>query len=59
MSKKYNQKEIIRAVTAIRHRNNILWMHLFKTAMNAPGMKKVIREIVQNDKKVSKWMGRV
>ena len=56
---KYSEKEIIKAVTAIRRRNNILWMHLFKVAMHAPGMKKVVREIVRNDKKIVKWMSRV
>lgn len=59
VARKYTHREIIKAVTAIRRRNNVLWMRLFKVAMTAPGMKKVIREIVANDKKVSKWMSRV
>lgn len=57
--KKYSQKQILKEVTAIRRRNNILWMHLFKVAMVAPGMKKVVREICANDKKVVKWMSRI
>ena len=58
-SKKYSQKQILAAVTAIRRRNNLLWMMLFKTAMKDPTMKPVIREICKNDKAVVKWMNRV
>ena len=59
MKKKYSDKEIIKAVTAIRRRNNVLWMHIFKVAMKDPGMKKVIREICKNDRTVVKWMSRI
>lgn len=59
MRKKHSEKQIIKAVTAIRRRNNILWMVLFKIAMKDPAAKKVIREIASNDRKIVKWMSRI
>lgn len=59
MAKKYSKQQILRAVTGIRRRNNILWMHLFRVAMDDPRMKTVVRQIIANDKKVVKWMGRI
>jgi hypothetical protein len=34
-------------------------MHLFRVAMEDPRMKTVVRQIIANDKKVVKWMGRI
>ena len=59
MKKKYTEKQIIGSVTAIRRRNNILWMVLFKIAMKDKAAKKVIREIGANDRKIVRWMGRI
>jgi hypothetical protein len=59
MKKKYSEKEIIKAVTGVRRRNNLLWMMLLKTAMKDPAMKPVIREICKNDRTVVKWMSRI
>lgn len=59
MRKKASDKQIIKAVTAIRRRNNILWMVLFRIAMKDPAAKKVIREIGANDRKIVKWMSRI
>jgi hypothetical protein len=57
--KKSTERQIIKAVTAIRRRNNILWMVLFRIAMKDPSAKKVIREIASNDRKIVKWMSRI
>lgn len=59
MKKRYTQRQIIKAVTAIRRRNNVLWMVLFKIAMKDPAAKKVIREIGANDRKIVRWMSRI
>jgi hypothetical protein len=59
--KKLPTSQIIATVTRIRSRNNRLWMDLLTLAIKAKPRKakSIIRKIVQNDKDVSKWMGRV
>ena len=59
MKRKHTQRQIIKSVTAIRRRNNILWMVLFKIAMKDKAAKKVIREIGANDRKIVRWMSRI
>ena len=51
----------IRHVTKIRRRNNILWMGLLDLAMQTQNKKakELIRQIVANDRKISRWMSRV
>lgn len=55
---KHSKKQIIKAVTAVRERNNILWMHLVEKAMDRPDMQEVLEKICANDKKIRKWMRR-
>lgn len=59
--KKRNSVQIIKIVEGIRRRNNKLWMGLLVLAVKTkPRKAKVlIREIVENDKKVSQWMARI
>lgn len=61
MAKRLTTKQIIKTVTGIRRRNNILWMDLMTLALvgKPKKAKKIIRKIVRNDKLVSKWMSRV
>lgn len=52
---------IIADVTAIRTRNNYLWMQLLKLALteNPKAAKKILKEISANDKAVTKCLSRV
>lgn len=59
--KKRSTKEIIKIVTAIRKRNNILWMNLMELAIAGKPRKakSIIHKITANDMLVSKWTGRI
>jgi hypothetical protein len=57
--RKYSKKVIIKQVQAIRKNSNILWMHLLEVAIENPKMKKVVRQIIANDKKIIRWMSRI
>jgi hypothetical protein len=57
--KRYSKKVIIKQVQAIRKNSNILWMHLLEVAIENPKMKKVVRQIIANDKKIIRWMSRI
>lgn len=48
-------------VTSIRTRNNKLWMRILKLALAGKPRKtkQIIRQIVENDRKISLWMSRV
>lgn len=54
-------ERIIKKITSIRTRNNKQWMNLLKLAFNAkPRMAaKIMREIVANDREVTRWMSRL
>lgn len=51
----------IEAIARIRARNNLLWMALLALAVeSAPQKAKaILRKIQANDKKVTKWTGRI
>jgi hypothetical protein len=59
--KKRSSVEIIKIVEGVRRRNNKLWMGLLVLAVKTSPRKskKIIREIVENDRKVSAWMARI
>ena len=61
MKRKVSRKTFIRRVTEIRRRNNILWMGLMDLAMKTQSRKakRLIRQIVSNDQKISRWMSRI
>lgn len=55
------ERMIVRRVTAIRSRNNRLWMTILTIALESSPIKakKIIRQITDNDRKVSAWLSRV
>lgn len=55
------EQKIINRVTAIRARNNRLWMGLLSLALrSAPKeAKRILRQINQNDARIGKWLSRV
>jgi hypothetical protein len=59
--KRRTSSEIIDIVEKIRRRNNHLWMGLLRLAVQTKPRKakKLVREIVENDRKVSEWMARL
>ncbi len=52
---------IISNVAEIRRRNNELWMELLALALEArpKKAKALIREITENDRKVSSWLSKL
>lgn len=59
--KKRSALEILKIVTAIRRRNNIVWMEFPKALLKAKPRiaKRIIRKIIENDRKISLWMSRI
>lgn len=55
------ESKAIKAITEIRAANNILWMGLLKLALQAKKRKAraILKKIQANDKKVTKWTGRL
>lgn len=56
--KKPSTKEIIKAITLARSRNNDHWMKLLELAVTAKPReaKDILRCIKENDERISKWM---
>ena len=50
--------QTIKKITAIRARNNLLWMKLLKLAVETSPLraKIILRAITKNDKEVSRWL---
>ena len=48
-------------IEAVRRSNNRLWMDILRLALNSEpvGAKKILKRINQNDKKISKLIGRL
>lgn len=55
------EQMILRHVTAIRARNNFLWVNLMALALESSPKKakKIIRQITANDRRISSWLSRV
>ena len=55
------ENAIIEKVTLIRARNNGLWMGILEIALkaNPSATRAVIKEINQNDRKVTEWLGKL
>jgi hypothetical protein len=60
MSRMSNER-IVRRIKTIRTKNNRIWMKLLVLAFqNHPQKaKQITRQIIQYDKSVTKWMGRL
>jgi hypothetical protein len=52
--------KIIRKVEAIRRNNNRLWMNIVRVAIKyrPKETRKLLRQIVRNDRRVTTWMSR-
>ena len=58
---KLSNEKIVRRIRSIRTKNNKIWMKLLILAFqNHPyKAKKITKQIIEYDKSVTKWMGRL
>lgn len=58
---KTKDRLILSNITEIRAKNNFLWMSILALAIEArpKKAKKLVREITENDRKVSKWLSKL
>ncbi len=61
MASKQSSDQIINMIGLIRTANNILWMDILKIAFNAAPTeaRKVMKQIKENDREITKWLGKL
>lgn len=59
--RKITTELIVNEVTKIRRKNNNCWMEILALAVKAKPRqaKKILRDITENDRKVTRWMSRL
>lgn len=54
-------RQILRSVTYLRARNNLLWMGIVRLAIKAKpkATRRLIAQISANDREITKWLGKL